>query len=128
MSSIMRCRSGLMALSVMRDAPVLMKVANPSSQDRTAPPRYRVGWVARRIGPVGQHPRNQPKIVHTVHDDAAEMGLAETALHVVVVEMQRVVVERGIAKQPDRFARDRKFRSIDTVAGVQVFECGRHVP
>src|SRR5258708_29709109 len=48
MSSIMRCRSGLMALSVMRDAPVLMKVANPSSQDRTAPPRYRVGWVARR--------------------------------------------------------------------------------
>src|ERR1700728_873675 len=35
MSSIMRCRSGLMALSVMRDAPVLMKVANPSSQDRT---------------------------------------------------------------------------------------------
>src|SRR5260221_11695727 len=48
MSSIMRCRGGLMALSVMRDAPVLMKVANPSSQDRTAPPRYRVGWVARR--------------------------------------------------------------------------------
>ena len=35
MSSIMRCRSGLMALSVMGDAPVLMKVANPSSQDRT---------------------------------------------------------------------------------------------
>src|SRR5260370_21225998 len=35
MSSIMRCRSGLMALSVMRDAPVLMEVANPSSQDRT---------------------------------------------------------------------------------------------
>src|SRR5260370_42038833 len=31
----MRCRSGLMALSVMRDAPVLMEVANPSSQDRT---------------------------------------------------------------------------------------------
>ena len=35
MSSIMRCRSGLMALSVMRDAPVLMEVGNPSSQDRT---------------------------------------------------------------------------------------------
>src|ERR1035441_1408792 len=35
MSSIMRCRSGLMALSVIGDAPVLMKVANPSSQDRT---------------------------------------------------------------------------------------------
>src|ERR1700682_6058017 len=35
MSSIMRSRSGLMALSVMRDAPVLVKVANPSSQDRT---------------------------------------------------------------------------------------------
>jgi hypothetical protein len=34
-SSIMRCRSGLMALPVMGDAPVLMKVANPSSQDRT---------------------------------------------------------------------------------------------
>jgi hypothetical protein len=41
MSSIMRCRSGLMALSVMRDAPVLMKVANPSSQDRT--PRRAIG-------------------------------------------------------------------------------------
>src|SRR5260370_9086987 len=35
MSSIMRCRSGLMALPVMRDAPVLIEVANPSSQDRT---------------------------------------------------------------------------------------------
>jgi hypothetical protein len=35
MSSIMRCRSGLMALSVMRDAPVLMEVEDPSSQDRT---------------------------------------------------------------------------------------------
>src|SRR5271170_2514082 len=35
MSSIMRCRSGLMALSVIGDAPVLMEVANPSSQDRT---------------------------------------------------------------------------------------------
>src|SRR5260370_14022653 len=35
MSSIMRCRSGLMALSVMRDAPVLMEVAIHSSQDRT---------------------------------------------------------------------------------------------
>src|SRR5664279_3481204 len=35
MSSIMRCRSGLVASSVMGDAPVLMKVANPSSQDRT---------------------------------------------------------------------------------------------
>src|SRR5471030_1416709 len=40
MSSIMRCRSGLMALSVMRDAPVLMKVVNPSSQDRT--PRHAI--------------------------------------------------------------------------------------
>ncbi|MDP1534361.1 MAG: hypothetical protein Q8L92_12375, partial [Rubrivivax sp.] len=35
MSSIMRRRSGLMALSVMGDAPVLIEVANPSSQDRT---------------------------------------------------------------------------------------------
>src|ERR1700694_4263860 len=35
MSSIMRRRNGLMALSVMGDAPVLMEVANPSSQDRT---------------------------------------------------------------------------------------------
>jgi len=30
----MRCRSRLMALSVIRDAPVLMEVANPSFQDR----------------------------------------------------------------------------------------------
>src|SRR4030081_1082553 len=48
MSSIMRCRSGLMALSVMRDAPVLMKVANPSSQDRTPRRAIGVGCVVRR--------------------------------------------------------------------------------
>ena len=59
---------------------------------------------AGRIGPVGDHSGNQPEIVHAVHDDAAEMGLAEIALHVVVVKMQRVVIERGIAEQADRFA------------------------
>jgi hypothetical protein len=48
MSSIMRCRSGLMALSVMRDAPVLMEVANPLISRQDAPSRYRVGCVARR--------------------------------------------------------------------------------
>ena len=36
--------------------------------------------------------------------------------------MQRVVVERGIAKQPDRFARHREVRSIDAVAGLQIVE------
>src|ERR1700723_1641230 len=35
MSSIMRCRSGLMALSVIGDAPVLMEVVETPSQDRT---------------------------------------------------------------------------------------------
>src|ERR1700754_27226 len=38
--------------------------------------------------------------------------------------MQRVVIERGIAEQPDRFAADREFRAIDGIAGLQVFECG----
>jgi hypothetical protein len=38
-----------------------------------------------------------------VHDDAAEIGLASATL-AFVVEMQRVVVERGIAEQPDGFA------------------------
>ena len=60
---------------------------------------------AGRIGPIGQHARDQAEIVHAMHDDAAEIGLAETALHVVVVEMQRVVVERGVAEQPDGFPR-----------------------
>ena len=44
--SIMRRRSGLMALSVMRDAPVLVKVANPSSQDRM--PRGAIYWPCRQ--------------------------------------------------------------------------------
>src|SRR3954463_12853374 len=81
---------------------------------------------AGRIGPVGDHARDQPKIVHAVHDDAAEIGLAEIALHVVVVEMQRVVVERGIAKQADGFARHREFRPVDRIAGVEAFKCRRH--
>jgi hypothetical protein len=42
------CRSGLMALSVMRDAPVLMKVANPSSQDRTPRRAIPLAFSARR--------------------------------------------------------------------------------
>ena len=79
-------------------------------------------WIApARIGPVGDHARDQPEIVHAVHDDAAEIGLAEIALHVVVVEMQRVVVERSVAKQPDGFAADRECRPLDGVAGAQGF-------
>jgi len=34
--------------------------------------------------------------------------------------MQRVVVERGVAEQPDGFAADREFRAVDRVAGFQV--------
>ena len=40
-----------------------------------------------RIGPVGDHARNQPEIVHAVHDDAAEIGLAETALHLSLIHI-----------------------------------------
>ena len=65
---------------------------------------------AGRIGPVGQHRDDEPEIVHAVHDDAAELGLAETALHVVVVQMQRVVIERAVAEHADGFAADREFR------------------
>src|SRR5436305_2584875 len=32
---------------------------------------------AGRIGPIGDHPRNKSEIIHAVHDDAAEIGLAE---------------------------------------------------
>src|SRR5215212_9125192 len=74
---------------------------------------------ASGIGPVGQHARDQPEIVHAVHDDAAKVGLAEIALHVFVVEMQRVVVERGVAKQADGFAADREGGPIDRIAGIQ---------
>src|SRR5258706_11771167 len=77
---------------------------------------------ARRIGPVGDHPRDQPEIVHAVHDNAAEIGLAEIAFHVIVVEMQWVVVERGVAEQADGFAADREFRALDGVAGGKTFE------
>ena len=78
-------------------------VAGPHRLD---PPRLQPAVDrAGGIGPVGDHARDQPEIVHAVHDDAAEIGLAEIALHVVVVEMQRVVVERGIAEQADGFAR-----------------------
>src|ERR1700756_3950930 len=44
--SSMSCRGELMALSVMRDAPVLMEVANPSSQVRT--PCRAIDCVVRR--------------------------------------------------------------------------------
>src|SRR3977135_2320764 len=48
MSSIMRCRSGLMALSVMRDAPALMEVANPLISRQDALTRYPIGRIVRR--------------------------------------------------------------------------------
>ena len=48
MSSIMRRRSGLMALSVMGDAPVLSEGCEPLISRQDAPSRYRVGCVARR--------------------------------------------------------------------------------
>src|ERR1700704_5055060 len=48
MSSIMRCRSGLMALSVMRDAPVLMEVAKPLISRQDALTRYPIGRIVRR--------------------------------------------------------------------------------
>src|SRR5487761_2129759 len=81
---------------------------------------------AARIGPIGHHPRDQPEIVHAMHDDAAETGFAETALHVIVVEMQRVVVERGVAEQADRFAADREFWPLDAVPGLEAFKRRRH--
>src|SRR5450631_4034572 len=106
------------------DAARLDGVAGPDRLDPAGfePPVNGAGW----IGPVGGHGRDKPEIVHAVHDDAAEIGLAEIALHVVVVKMQRVVVERGIAKQPDGFAADRKFRPVDGIARRKVFECRCH--
>src|SRR5450432_1245818 len=106
------------------DAGGLDGVARP---DRLDPPGFEAAMNgAGGIGPVGDHPRDQPEIVHAVHDDAAETGLAEIALHVLVVEMQRVVVERGVAEQADGFAADRKFRTVDRIAGLQIFKRGAH--
>src|SRR5580692_1612761 len=48
MSSIMRRRSGLMALSVMRDAPVLMEVTKPLISRQDALTRYPIGRIVRR--------------------------------------------------------------------------------
>src|SRR5450631_3557472 len=108
------------------DAGRLDGVARP---DRLDPPGFEAAMNgAGGIGPVGDHPRDQPEIVHAVHDDAAETGLAEIALHVLVVEMQRVVVERGVAEQADGFAADREFRTVDRIAGPQIFERGAHEP
>jgi hypothetical protein len=47
-------------------------------------------------------PRNQAKIVHAMHDDAAEICPTEIALRVVLVEMQRIVVKRRVTEQADR--------------------------
>src|SRR5450631_3907373 len=106
------------------DAARLDGVAGPDRLDPAGfePPVNGAGW----IGPVGDHARDQPEIVHAVHDDAAEIGLAEIALHVVVVQMQRVVVERGVAKQTDGFAADREFRPLDGVAGAKAFKRRGH--
>src|SRR4029453_1520955 len=48
MSSIMRRRNGLIASSVMGDAPVLSEVANSSSSRQDASSRYRVAVPAAR--------------------------------------------------------------------------------
>src|SRR5450631_885446 len=108
------------------DAGRLDGVARP---DRLDPAGFEAAMNgAGGIGPVGDHPRDQPEIVHAVHDDAAEIGLAEIALHILVVEMQRVVVERGVAEQADGFAADREFRTVDRIAYPQIFERGAHEP
>src|SRR6202012_1342948 len=44
----------------------------------------------------------------------------------VVVEMQRVVVERGVTEEADRLARNFEGRSIDRIAGGKVFKCRGH--
>src|SRR3954468_9359826 len=77
---------------------------------------------ASRVSPIGDHAGEQPKIVHAVHDNAAELRLAKAALHVVVVEVQRVVVERGFAEKPDRLAGHGEARPFDGLAGLQIFE------
>src|SRR5690606_11687058 len=79
---------------------------------------------ALRVEPVGQHLGDDADVVHAVHDDAAELGLAEAALHVVVVQVQGVVVERGLAEVADGFAGRRERRAVDLLAGLEGFECG----
>src|SRR5579885_2069060 len=79
------------------------------------------------IGPIGQHAREQPEIGHTMHDDAAELCLAETPLHVVVIEVERIVVERSVAEFPDALARYREFRPVDAIPRRQPIEKLAHL-
>src|SRR5258707_10884911 len=54
-------------------------VARP---DRLDPPGFEAAVDgARGIGPVGNHPRDQPRIFHGLHDYGAEIGLSENALY-----------------------------------------------
>src|SRR5690606_25244149 len=77
---------------------------------------------AALVEPVGEHARDQPEVRHAVHDDSAEVGAAEVALHVAVVEVQRVVVEGGVAEGADRLAGHREARPLDRLPDLDGFE------
>src|SRR5690606_16357262 len=77
-----------------------------------------------RVKPVGQHLGDDAEVIHAVHDDSAEIGPAEIALHVLVVPMQRVVVERGFTKGADAFAGGRERRTFYPLARLQAVESG----
>src|SRR5690606_16576041 len=59
------------------------------------PPLVAAAWDQ----PVGERAGEQGEVLHAMHDHAAEAGLAEARLlHPVRIEVQRVVVERGVAE------------------------------
>src|SRR5580658_10804712 len=81
---------------------------------------------ALRMSPVGEHAGDEGEIRHAMHDDAAEIRLAEAAGHIRIIEMQRIVVERGVAEVADGLARDGKGRAVDDVARRQSVEDPGH--
>src|ERR1019366_4622978 len=66
---------------------------------------------AARTEPVGHGARDEGEGHHPMRDNPAELGLAEASLHVLVVEMEWVEVERGLRELADTLAGDLQSRA-----------------
>src|SRR5664279_3615770 len=81
MSSIMRCRSGLMALSVMGDAPVLSEGCEPLISKQDALWRYPICRAANRgalprerFSPMARSGHSGEVVPHAPHGDHLPSG------------------------------------------------------
>src|SRR5690606_17806630 len=99
-----------------------------SRLDRRFPARFQPAMgTALRQGPVSHHFCDQTEVGHSVHDDAAEVRLAEIRLHVLIVPVQWVVVEGGLAEFPDGFPGGTERSAFNTLAFLKrklVFHSG----